>query len=153
MHITHHTTIHTPIHCTTTPVHDLTSAMLANPCCALQTAAFATMSECCLNAGNRDVEFVVPAIISCIARPDEVQECIHKLSATTFVQAVETPVLSILVPLLIRGLRERVTAIKRKSSVILDNMAKVRTAECFGGWDLGRATSDSNMCKNVHSSM
>lgn len=90
------------------------------------------MSECCLNAGNRDVEFVVPAIISCIARPDEVQECIHKLSATTFVQAVETPVLSILVPLLIRGLRERVTAIKRKSSVILDNMAKVRTAGCGG---------------------
>ncbi|MEW5298676.1 MAG: hypothetical protein WDW36_001768 [Sanguina aurantia] len=91
----------------------------------VKTAAFNTLSECCLNAGNRDVEFVVPAIISCIARPDEVQECIHKLSATTFVQSVETPVLSILVPLLIRGLRERVTAIKRKTSVILDNMAKL----------------------------
>ena len=41
------------------------------------------------------------------------------------IQAVEAPELSIMVPLLIRGLRERVTAIKRKSALIIDNMAKV----------------------------
>ena len=28
----------------------------------------------------------IPALISCIARPAEVPDCVHKLSATTFVQ-------------------------------------------------------------------
>ena len=31
-----------------------------------------------------------------------------------------------MIPLLIRGLRERATAVKRKSALIIDNMAKVR---------------------------
>lgn len=38
---------------------------------------------------------------------------------------VEAPPLAIIVPLLVRGLRERTTAIKRKSCVIIDNMAKL----------------------------
>ena len=40
-------------------------------------------------------------------------------------QQVEGGPLSIIVPLLVRGLRERTTAIKRKSAVIIDNMAKL----------------------------
>ncbi len=55
----------------------------------------------------------------------EVTDCIHKLAATTFVQNVESAPLSIIVPLLMRGLRERATAIKRKAAVIIDNMAKL----------------------------
>jgi elongation factor 3 len=55
----------------------------------------------------------------------ETTDCIHKLAATTFVQQVEGGPLSIIVPLLVRGLRERTTAIKRKSAVIIDNMAKL----------------------------
>lgn len=38
---------------------------------------------------------------------------------------VEASPLSIIVPLLVRGLRERTTAIKRKACVIIDNMAKL----------------------------
>ena len=57
--------------------------------------------------------------------PAEVPDCVHKLGATTFVQNVEAPALSIMVPLLIRGLRERATAVKRKSALIIDNMAKL----------------------------
>lgn len=41
-------------------------------------------------------------------------------------QAVEAPTLSIMVPLLVRGLRhDNTTAIKRKASVIIENMAKL----------------------------
>ena len=47
------------------------------------------------------------------------------LSALVAAQAVEAPTLSIMVPLLLRGLRERATAIKRKSCLIIDNMAKL----------------------------
>lgn len=92
---------------------------------ALQTAGTKTMKAVCGVVGNRDIEPFIPVLVSCIARPSEVPECVHKLGATTFVQSVEAPALSIMVPLLIRGLRERATAVKRKSALIIDNMAKV----------------------------
>jgi hypothetical protein len=38
---------------------------------------------------------------------------------------VESPCLSILVPLLVKGLREK-AAVVRKTAVIIDNMVKVR---------------------------
>ena len=91
----------------------------------LQTAAIKTMNQACAAVGNRDIEKFVPALITAMANPTEVPETVHKLSATTFVQAVEAPALSIMVPLLVRGLRERQTAIKRKSAVIIDNMSKL----------------------------
>lgn len=84
-----------------------------------------TMNQACAAVGNRDIEKFVPALIQAMANPAEVAETVHKLSATTFVQAVEAPALSIMVPLLVRGLRERQTAIKRKSAVIIDNMSKL----------------------------
>lgn len=74
---------------------------------------------------NRDIADVIPTVISSIINANEVQDCIHKLASTTFVQAVEAPALSLLVPLLLRGLRERVTAIKRKSALIIENMSKL----------------------------
>lgn len=91
----------------------------------MQTAAIKTMNQACAAVGNRDIEKFVPALIAAMANPTEVPETVHKLSATTFVQAVEAPALSIMVPLLVRGLRERQTAIKRKSAVIIDNMSKL----------------------------
>ena len=84
-----------------------------------------TMKMVCDLINNRDIADVIPAVISSIINANEVQDCIHKLASTTFVQAVEAPALSLLVPLLLRGLRERVTAIKRKSALIIENMSKL----------------------------
>jgi elongation factor 3 len=89
------------------------------------TTATATMTAVCSVVGNRDLEAFLPIIVACIAKPTEVPDCIHKLSATVFVQEVETPALAIMVPLLERGLRERQTAIKRKTALIIDNMCKL----------------------------
>ena len=89
------------------------------------TTATATMTKVCSVVGNRDLEAFLPIIVSCIAKPTEVPDCIHKLSATVFVQEVETPALAMMVPLLERGLRERQTAIKRKTALIIDNMCKL----------------------------
>lgn len=52
-------------------------------------------------------------------------ECVHKLASTTFVKAVEAPALAIMVPLLVRGLGERNTAVMRQTSLIIDNMCKL----------------------------
>ena len=55
----------------------------------------------------------------------QVPDTVHKLGATTFVAAVTASTLSLLVPLLVRGLRDRSTPIKRKACLVIDNMSKL----------------------------
>ncbi|KAI9255759.1 P-loop containing nucleoside triphosphate hydrolase protein [Phascolomyces articulosus] len=91
----------------------------------VKKAATQCMSTCCNLLDNKDIERFIPAVIQCINHPDNVPETIHQLGATTFVQEVDAATLALMVPLLGRGLRERQTAIKRKSAVIIDNMCKL----------------------------
>lgn len=67
---------------------------------------------------NKDIERFIPALISALINPvEEVVKCIQLLSATTFVSEVDSPTLSLMVPLLSRGLNEKLTATKRKVAV------------------------------------
>jgi elongation factor 3 len=84
-----------------------------------------TMEKLCSLISNNDINRFIPQLISCIAKPENVPETVHLLGATVFVENVYAPTLSIMVPLLERGLAERDTVIKRKSSVIIDNMCKL----------------------------
>lgn len=75
---------------------------------------------------NKDIERFIPALIKALINPvEEVPNTITLLSATTFVSEVDSPTLSLMVPLLSRGLSEKLTATKRKVAVIVDNMAKL----------------------------
>ncbi|KAG5458192.1 MAG: P-loop containing nucleoside triphosphate hydrolase protein, partial [Olpidium bornovanus] len=91
----------------------------------VKVAAKQTMTEVCSLVANKDIEQFIPAVIECIADPTKVPATIHLLGATTFVQAVESPTLAIMVPLLARGLLERSTPILRKTALIVDNMCKL----------------------------
>ena len=74
----------------------------------------------------RDIVNFIPALINALINPvEEVPKTIQLLSATTFVSEVDAPTLSLMVPLLSRGLQERPTATKRKCAVIIDNMSKL----------------------------
>ncbi|CAO3697528.1 unnamed protein product [Rhizopus microsporus] len=84
-----------------------------------------TMAAICALIENKDIERFIPAVITCINHPENVPETIHLLGATTFVQEVDAATLSIMVPLLSRGLNERATPIKRKAALIIDNMSKL----------------------------
>ena len=91
-------------------------------------AAKAAMTACFGLCGNRDVEPVLPKLISAAVRPKEVPECVHSLAATTFVQSVDAPTLAVVVPLLSRALGERgagATALKRQAALIICNMSKL----------------------------
>jgi elongation factor 3 len=88
-------------------------------------AATACVTDVTAVVGNQDILPFLPALVSCIARPQEVPECVHKLSSTTFVQQVEAPTLAIMVPLLVRALGERNPACLRQAAVIIDNMCKL----------------------------
>jgi len=91
----------------------------------VKVAAKKTMDHVCQLVSNKDIEKFIPAVIECIADPSKVPDTIHLLGATTFVQAVESPTLAIMVPLLARGLLERSTPILRKTALIVDNMCKL----------------------------
>eukprot|EP00879_Flechtneria_rotunda_P031570 GHRR01034502.1.p1 GENE.GHRR01034502.1~~GHRR01034502.1.p1 ORF type:complete len:390 (-),score=132.98 GHRR01034502.1:54-1223(-) len=106
-------------------VPEVTKA-LGNARQAVKDAAAAAMTACMSAVSNKDLEQFIPMLIDTMQNPIKVPHCVHKLAATTFVQTVEAPTLSIMVPLLVRGLRhDNTTAIKRKAAVIIENMAKL----------------------------
>jgi elongation factor 3 len=74
---------------------------------------------------NPDLEHCLPDVIKSMLNPKEVVETIHIVASTTFVQPVSAAALSIIVPLLVRGFREKQAAVKRQCAVIASNMSKL----------------------------
>ena len=88
-------------------------------------AATTAMKKALEVIGNRDIEHMTGKILTAITKPKEVPEIMHEMAGVTFVQSVESPALAMVVPLLLRGLREKTTATKRQAAVIIDNMSKL----------------------------
>jgi len=91
----------------------------------VKTAANDAMKGVLSIVGNRDIEHMTDKILTAITKPKEVPEIMHEMAGVTFVQSVESPALAMVVPLLLRGLREKATATKRQSAVIINNMSKL----------------------------
>jgi len=91
----------------------------------VKTASTDAMKSACEVIGNKDIEHMNTKIITAITKPKEVPEIMHEMAGVTFVQSVESPALAMVVPLLLRGLREKATATKRQSAVIINNMSKL----------------------------
>ena len=91
----------------------------------VKVAATAAMKQALAVIGNRDIEHMTGKILTAITKPKEVPEIMHEMAGVTFVQSVESPALAMVVPLLLRGLREKNTATKRQAAVIIDNMSKL----------------------------
>eukprot|EP00615_Pteridomonas_danica_P000256 CAMPEP_0114350398 /NCGR_PEP_ID=MMETSP0101-20121206/16327_1 /TAXON_ID=38822 ORGANISM="Pteridomonas danica, Strain PT" /NCGR_SAMPLE_ID=MMETSP0101 /ASSEMBLY_ACC=CAM_ASM_000211 /LENGTH=1062 /DNA_ID=CAMNT_0001489601 /DNA_START=16 /DNA_END=3205 /DNA_ORIENTATION=+ len=91
----------------------------------VKKAAKAAMSAILTVAGNSDIEPVLEDLVSCIMKPKLVPELMHKLGGVVFVQTIDSAGLAVMVPLLVRGLRESQTAVKRTTAVIIENMSKL----------------------------
>jgi len=91
----------------------------------IKKAATEAMREACKVIGNKDIEHMTEKILTAITKPKEVPEIMHEMAGVTFVQSVESPALAMVVPLLLRGLREKSVATKRQSAVIINNMSKL----------------------------
>eukprot|EP00571_Detonula_confervacea_P010678 CAMPEP_0172308082 /NCGR_PEP_ID=MMETSP1058-20130122/8787_1 /TAXON_ID=83371 /ORGANISM="Detonula confervacea, Strain CCMP 353" /LENGTH=1039 /DNA_ID=CAMNT_0013020431 /DNA_START=113 /DNA_END=3232 /DNA_ORIENTATION=+ len=91
----------------------------------VKVAATEAMREALKVIGNKDIEHMTEKILTAITKPKEVPEIMHQMAGVTFVQSVESPALAMVVPLLLRGLREKTTATKRQSAVIINNMSKL----------------------------
>lgn len=92
----------------------------------VKKAARDSLTKATALVSNKDIERFIPALIKALINPvEEVPKTLDLLSATTFVSEVDSATLSLMVPLLSRGLNEKLTAIKRRVAVITDNMAKL----------------------------
>lgn len=91
----------------------------------VKTASSDTMKSALQVVGNKDIEHMTDKILTAITKPKEVPEIMHQLAGVTFVQSVTSAALAMVVPLLLRGLREKTTATKRQSAVIINNMSKL----------------------------
>lgn len=84
----------------------------------VKEAARDSLTKTTALVSNKDIERFIPALIKALINPvEEVPNTISLLSATTFVSEVDSPTLSLMVPLLSRGLTEKLTATKRKVAV------------------------------------
>jgi elongation factor 3 len=84
----------------------------------VKKAARDSLTKATALVSNKDIERFIPALIKALINPvEEVPNTIALLSATTFVSEVDSPTLSLMVPLLARGLTEKLTATKRKVAV------------------------------------
>jgi elongation factor 3 len=91
----------------------------------IKKASTDAMREALKVIGNKDIEHMTEKILTAITKPKEVPEIMHQMAGVTFVQSVESPALAMVVPLLLRGLREKSTSTKRQSAVIINNMSKL----------------------------
>merc|ERR1719217_662355 len=94
---------------------------------AIKEAAVAALKQCCSVIDNADVYPLIDTVISANMNPDaEGESCLDKLVATTYVSAVDEPTLSIIIPVLMRGLRVKGNVqMVRKSAVVVDTMFKL----------------------------
>lgn len=84
----------------------------------VKKAARDSLTKATALVSNKDIERFIPALIKALINPvEEVPNTIALLSATTFVSEVDSPTLSLMVPLLSRGLSEKLTSTKRKVAV------------------------------------
>ncbi|GMI26294.1 hypothetical protein TrCOL_g10751 [Triparma columacea] len=91
----------------------------------VKTSSTTAMRKACDIIGNKDIEHMSEKIVIAITKPKTVPEIMHELAGVTFVQSVESACLAMTVPLLLRGLKEKNTATKRQSAVIINNMSKL----------------------------
>jgi len=107
-----------------TVVPEVTGSM-SDPKKDISKAAHDALVAACDVIGNRDIEHMTGKIVRSIVAPADVPEIMHALAGVTFVQSVQSPALAMVVPLLLRGLRSNLTATRRQSAVIIDNMSKL----------------------------
>jgi len=93
-------------------------------------------TQICATITNVDIIPIVARVIGAYMEPvKNTENALDALVSTTFINDVDLPTLGLLVPILIKGMRERKVAIKRRSALVIGNMCKLvndpRTAAVF----------------------
>ena len=72
---------------------------------------------------NAEIVGMLPLIIRAIKEPQkETETCLDTLMETTFVNSMDAPSLAVILPIILRGLRERTKEIKQKAAATCGNI-------------------------------
>ena len=88
-------------------------------------ASLAALEQLVKENGNSDLDSVIPGLVQALKDPNHSVQAIDDLASCVFVQDVYAPALAVIMPIIRRGLRAKVTEIQRKSCVILDNVCRL----------------------------
>jgi elongation factor 3 len=93
-------------------------------------------TQICATITNVDIIPIIARVIGAYMEPVKLTEnALDALVSTTFINDVDLPTLGLLVPILIKGMRERKVATKRRAALVIGNMCKLvndpRTAALF----------------------
>jgi elongation factor 3 len=91
----------------------------------VRTAARHALTAIIACSGNGDLVRFGPTIIKALESVKDVVGCVEELSVCILTQRVEAPTVSVLTPVLVRGLSERNEQTKRQCCVIVENMCKL----------------------------
>ena len=93
-------------------------------------AANSALLAVCQTNENPDVKPAIPAVVAAVAKPADTYKAVEELMATTFVATVDASTLSILCPILSRGLKEKNAVRKRACCVVIENMSRLVDSKC-----------------------
>jgi len=88
-------------------------------------AAASALMSCCETNANPDIAPAIPAVVNAIMKPADTVKAIDELKGTTFVATVDASTLSILCPVLSRGLKDRMAMNKRSCCIVIENMSRL----------------------------
>jgi elongation factor 3 len=92
---------------------------------SVKTKAKSCMTQLCKCSGNKDLEPFTPVVVKANESLKNVAPSVEELAGCIFVQNVEGPALSVIVPVLWRGLNDKSEHTIRRCCVIVDNMCKL----------------------------
>jgi elongation factor 3 len=80
----------------------------------------------CETIENVDVKPIIPVMIDGYMNPaTKTEHALEVLASTPFVNDIDIPTLSLLIPMLVRAMREKKVVCQRKAAVVMDTMCKL----------------------------
>jgi len=92
---------------------------------AVKSIALEVLTEYLKCSGNNDLDVFIPSVLTGLKDSKSIDKCVEDLASCVFVQNVEAPAISIISPILFKGLNEKKISTKRKACIIIDNMCKL----------------------------
>ena len=92
---------------------------------SVQNVAKITLKNIINCSGNKDLDPFLPIVLATFEDPSTTGYAIEKLAGCVFVQNVECAAITIIEPILNRGLKDKINETTRKTCVIIDNMCKL----------------------------
>jgi len=92
----------------------------------VKTAVKDCWNAICETIENVDIKTIIPVMIDGYMNPStKTESSLEKLASTPFVNDIDIPTLSLLIPMLVRAMREKKVVCQRKAAVVMDTLCKL----------------------------